>query len=109
MTKFRRAYDFSRFHKDATVWFFPEFINGCAGAAIKVQVALSLNNENKHKGTLLAYVEADNHLQTRFATDGIIEKADEEIRTFRQGEVTTWDFSQNVSCLALRCSSVYEK
>lgn len=93
LTKFKRAYDSSRIHCGAAVWQFRKFTSGPALADIKARSTLLSNDANRHKGTITTYVEVVNHVLRRYATDAVIAKADEEIRNFKQGSVTPFDFS----------------
>lgn len=69
-------------------------MNGLVLASIKTRLTLSSNDENKHERTIETYAEVLKHLLRRFATDGLITKAAEEIGNFEQGSLTTRDFSR---------------
>lgn len=68
-------------------------MTGPALATIKVRLTLSSKDVNMHKVTIASHAEVVNHLFTRYATDEVVAKADEEIRIFKQGSWRPWDLS----------------
>lgn len=79
LTKFKRACDSLRILERATVYRFREFMKGSVLAATKPWVTLPSNDSGRHERLIRIYAEVVNHLLRHYATDGLMEKTDEEI------------------------------
>lgn len=54
----------------------------------KAWLTLSPNDANRHEGTTTTYAVAVTHLPRRYATDAVIDQADEDIPSFVQVPLT---------------------
>lgn len=52
-------------------------------AVVKMRLALSSNEANRHEGTTTPYVKVVNHLLRRYATDTVAAKAEEKLCNFK--------------------------
>lgn len=68
-------------------------MNGTSLAAIKTRLALWSNDANRDKGTITTYSLVMKHLIRHYASAAFIAKAEEVIRTFKQGSLTRCNFS----------------
>lgn len=84
-------------------------MNGPAVAAIKARWTFSSKFAIKHEKTITSYADGVNHLLSSCANDAVIASVDEEIRNFKQGSITPWDFSEKLCNLTLGCDFVYKK
>lgn len=84
LADFKHVSDFSGIHKGAPVRRFRDFTSGLALSAIKPWLALSPNDTDENDGTITCNTAVVNYLLKRYATDAVIEKAEEEIRNIEQ-------------------------
>lgn len=78
-------------------------------AAITARLTLSSNDANCHESTTTTYDQVVNLVLRRYANDADIAKTNEEIRIYKQGLLTPWDFFQALWDLTLRCGGVYNE
>lgn len=76
-------------------------MNCPALAVIKARLTLSSNDTSMHKGLIMSYAGVVNHLLRRYCTEAIIAKTDEKIRSFKQGALIPWKFSEKLTDLTL--------
>lgn len=96
LTDFNKACDSSLTKEVAAACLFRKLMSSLALEAIKARLTLSLSNTNLDEGTIKMCDGVINHLSTRYATDLIIAKAYESIRTFKQVSLTPWYFSERL-------------
>lgn len=109
MTEFERAPDLYRMHKGATVWLFREFMSSSALATIKGRLTVSSNDSNKQKDKIKSYARLVIQLLSRYVTDTVIAKADDDIWKFKQSSLTLQDFSQMLCTPTLTFGGIYNE
>lgn len=101
VTEIKRVCDSSRIQKSIVLWHFGYFKNGPTLAVFNGQLNLSPNDLDWDEGTITPYAKILNLPPRRYTTHANTSRADEKIRSFKQGSLTAWDVSQKLWDLAL--------